>query len=381
MPLRKYSFFLLLVILLPACIIPGCMVRQTMTHTVQVDQPYELDWLVGLSNYERRSSKMIIYREGQAKIAGDGQPEAIDRDRADLYIDYANRLDTCCMSAVFSIPQGTFVVNAPRGSAIITGANTNVLRIFNADARTANVLFENIDLIVPQDAPPQQTMEVIFYAFWVPMPSDIRLENFHPGPLLKSRDAVFLPWVLGTRGRYIINREDAPGGFNPLPDVLLPELAEPDFVDGADPNDNVAVDPIEPPEGAPDTDGDGVVDDQDMCPDQGSLGYGVSRNGCPLMPDSDGDGYWNGVDNCPNEGDQGDGVDDTGCPLVGDSDGDGVSDFYDYCPVDGNQGNGIDVNGCPIPGDSDGDGVSDYYDYCPNEGNQGSGVDVNGCPP
>ena len=45
-----------------------------------------------------------------------------------------------------------------------------------------------------------------------------------------------------------------------------------------------------------DSDGDGVFDDQDKCPDTPS-GVQVDRNGCPL--DDDGDGVYNELDKCP----------------------------------------------------------------------------------
>jgi hypothetical protein len=66
----------------------------------------------------------------------------------------------------------------------------------------------------------------------------------------------------------------------------------------------------------PDTDGDGIPDPQDACPNEGDAGYGLDTNGCPLTPpDSDNDGIPDPQDDCPNEGDAGYGLDANGCPL------------------------------------------------------------------
>ena len=75
-----------------------------------------------------------------------------------------------------------------------------------------------------------------------------------------------------------------------------------------------------------DSDGDGVVDDVDKCPNT-PRGMEVDAQGCPL--DSDGDGVINDADKCPNTP-PGVAVDGSGCPP--DSDGDGVPDYLDQCP-------------------------------------------------
>lgn len=101
--------------------------------------------------------------------------------------------------------------------------------------------------------------------------------------------------------------------------------------------------------GCPDTDGDGIIDSADACPNEAGL---AEFNGCP---DSDGDGIADKDDACPNE--KGTKAN-KGCP---DADGDGVVDKDDKCPeVAGPAEN----NGCPWP-DSDGDGVVDKDDKCP----------------
>lgn len=89
--------------------------------------------------------------------------------------------------------------------------------------------------------------------------------------------------------------------------------------------------------------------------------------------DSDGDGVFDENEQCPNTP-TGVSVDAKGCPL--DSDGDGVADYQDKCP-DTPKGVEVDMNGCPL--DTDGDGVLDYLDACPNT-KAGMKVDTTGCP-
>ncbi len=88
-----------------------------------------------------------------------------------------------------------------------------------------------------------------------------------------------------------------------------------------------------------DSDGDGVYDDMDRCP-QTPSGVTVDRSGCPL--DSDGDGVYDYMDKCPDTP-RGVKVDKKGCPL--DTDGDGVYDYMDKCP-DTPQGATVDQRGC-----------------------------------
>lgn len=113
--------------------------------------------------------------------------------------------------------------------------------------------------------------------------------------------------------------------------------------------------------GCPDSDADGIIDSKDDCPNVAGL---ASLNGCP---DADGDGIADKDDACPNEkGSQAN----KGCP---DSDGDGIVDKDDDCPTVA----GVASNkGCPWP-DTDGDGVLDKDDDCPTV----AGVASNkGCP-
>jgi OOP family OmpA-OmpF porin len=89
--------------------------------------------------------------------------------------------------------------------------------------------------------------------------------------------------------------------------------------------------------------------------------------------DSDGDGVYDSMDKCPNTP-AGVKVDASGCPL--DSDGDGVYDYQDKCP-NTPKGVKVDASGCPL--DSDGDGVYDYQDKCPDTPRDLK-VDSTGCP-
>lgn len=88
--------------------------------------------------------------------------------------------------------------------------------------------------------------------------------------------------------------------------------------------------------------------------------------------DSDGDGVPDSDDNCPNTP-AGAKVDAKGCQL--DSDGDGVVDGADKCPSTP-AGAKVDANGCQL--DSDKDGVVDEADKCPNSPAD-KPVDADGC--
>jgi outer membrane protein OmpA-like peptidoglycan-associated protein len=127
-----------------------------------------------------------------------------------------------------------------------------------------------------------------------------------------------------------------------------------------------------------DTDGDGVEDYRDKCPNTPEAAWGkVDTLGCPL--DTDGDGVPDYIDECPETPEAAWGkVDEKGCPI--DSDGDGVPDYLDACPDTPEAAYGkVDANGCPM--DSDKDGVPDYLDQCPNTPEAAAGlVDSVGCP-
>ncbi|HOJ37267.1 MAG TPA: OmpA family protein [Ignavibacteriales bacterium] len=133
--------------------------------------------------------------------------------------------------------------------------------------------------------------------------------------------------------------------------------------------------------GKKDTDGDGIYDDVDQCPDQPEDFDGFQDdNGCP-DPDNDGDGIFDLVDKCPNQPEDFDGFqDDDGCPDL-DNDGDGILDVNDKCPNQPEDFDGFqDDDGCPDP-DNDGDGILDIYDKCPDLPETYNGIDdTDGCP-
>lgn len=119
-----------------------------------------------------------------------------------------------------------------------------------------------------------------------------------------------------------------------------------------------------------DSDGDGVADSKDKCPDT-PPGVKVDSQGCPF--DSDGDGVPDYLDKCPNTP-RGIIVTPDGCPAA-DQDGDGIPDYLDKCPATP-AGVPVGPDGCPL--DSDGDGIPDYLDECPNSP-PGAKVLPNGC--
>jgi OmpA-OmpF porin, OOP family len=138
-----------------------------------------------------------------------------------------------------------------------------------------------------------------------------------------------------------------------------------------------------------DTDGDGVADRKDKCPDTpaGALvdevgcivdrdkdGFADNQDDCPDnagiaqfkgCPDKDNDGIMDKDDACPDKA----GIAQfKGCP---DTDKDGVEDSKDECPTVAGL---AQFNGCP---DTDGDGITDSKDKCPTEAGP---VETQGCP-
>ena len=126
-----------------------------------------------------------------------------------------------------------------------------------------------------------------------------------------------------------------------------------------------------------DADGDGIGDLCDTTPGCGGCSGVQCEQACPppvttstttTIPDTDGDGILDNVDNCPNipNADQADNDGDVvgnvcdNCPSVSnanqqDSDGDGIGDACDNCPAVANADQA----------DSDGDGVGNVCDNCP----------------
>ena len=109
----------------------------------------------------------------------------------------------------------------------------------------------------------------------------------------------------------------------------------------------------------------------------------------PPAYDSDGDGIPDGEDSCPNTpGIHSSDHTKNGCPL--DSDDDGIPDTEDACPlVKGPRTNNPRTNGCPPlpetppppPNDQDNDGIPDVEDACPTlAGPRHPDPKRNGCP-
>jgi outer membrane protein OmpA-like peptidoglycan-associated protein len=123
--------------------------------------------------------------------------------------------------------------------------------------------------------------------------------------------------------------------------------------------------PVVPAVVPKDSDGDGIIDDNDKCPNvPGTSKY----DGCPV-PDSDKDGINDEEDKCPTVPGL---ARYQGCPAP-DTDKDGINDEEDKCP---NEAGVARYQGCPVP-DTDGDGVNDEEDKCPTE----KGLPENfGCP-
>jgi outer membrane protein OmpA-like peptidoglycan-associated protein len=161
----------------------------------------------------------------------------------------------------------------------------------------------------------------------------------------------YTPTAVDTDGDGIIDRRDG-----------CPERAE-------------DVDDFEDSDGCPDTDndGDGLLDDRDRCPNRPEdVDQFKDEDGCP-DPDNDADGIPDDKDECPMDAGP---EENKGCPI-GDRDGDGVKDDVDKCPDEP----GVpERGGCPI-GDRDGDGILDDDDRCPEDPEDEDGFeDDDGCP-
>ena len=128
-----------------------------------------------------------------------------------------------------------------------------------------------------------------------------------------------------------------------------------------------------------DTDGDGVFDSIDVCPET-PAGDTVDASGCSCTQrDGDNDGVDDCSDVCP-QSIIGNIVDTTGCgeEHSADDDEDGVSNGTDACP-DTFAGESVDSAGCACSQlDGDVDGVTDCDDDCPNS-DSAAVVDAVGC--
>ena len=128
--------------------------------------------------------------------------------------------------------------------------------------------------------------------------------------------------------------------------------------------------PIAVPPPGTDSDGDGLADPADNCPDVSNLDQvdldhdGIGDACDPLVTiDSDGDGVYDAEDDCPAESGTSTGAL-VGCP---DRDGDGWADTIDACPDDPAK-TAPGICGCSAADtDSDGDGALNCFDGCPND--------------
>ncbi len=139
-----------------------------------------------------------------------------------------------------------------------------------------------------------------------------------------------------------------------------------------------------------DRDQDGIIDEQDACPDVAGIRTDDPKtNGCPPPPpppppDRDHDGILDADDACPDvAGVKTNDPKTNGCPPPPpDRDHDGIPDSEDACPdVAGVKTNDPKTNGCPPDPDRDKDGIKNEVDACPDEpGPANKDPKKNGCP-
>ncbi len=128
---------------------------------------------------------------------------------------------------------------------------------------------------------------------------------------------------------------------------------------------------------APNTTKDGFSPDYEL-----TVGFGVTLGGhappppppvAALVKDTDGDGIPDTEDNCPNEAGP---RENKGCPDT-DTDGDGIVNRKDKCP---DKAGPPEREGCPEE-DKDKDGIVDSKDKCPDDAEDKDGFeDADGCP-
>lgn len=130
-----------------------------------------------------------------------------------------------------------------------------------------------------------------------------------------------------------------------------------------------------------DSDGDGIGDNQDLCPNEKEDIDGFEdEDGCPDL-DNDHDGVTDSKDKCVIAAEDIDGFEDyDGCPEP-DNDMDGILDINDKCPNEAEDFDSFEDNdGCP-DNDNDTDGILDVNDQCPNEvETKNNYQDEDGCP-
>lgn len=133
----------------------------------------------------------------------------------------------------------------------------------------------------------------------------------------------------------------------------------------------------EAPKPPADTDRDGIVDPDDLCPrEPEDLDGFKDGDGCAEL-DNDLDGVSDMMDRCGSDPEDQDGfADSDGCPDP-DNDEDGVADPVDRCPLEKGT---VEEGGCPVY-DRDKDGIADKFDTCPDQvENVNAYLDEDGCP-
>jgi len=126
-----------------------------------------------------------------------------------------------------------------------------------------------------------------------------------------------------------------------------------------------------------DADGDGIVDDDDECPNKPEDKDDFEdADGCPDL-DNDRDDVPDLDDGAPNDPEDKDDFEDLDGVPDPDNDQDGVLDINDACPL---KPGPAENRGCP-DADADGDGIMDSDDSCPDKPEDKDGFeDEDGCP-
>ncbi len=182
--------------------------------------------------------------------------------------------------------------------------------------------------------------------------------------------------------RWMASFEWVPAYQEPVPPAPPSDRDKDGIVDDEDACPDVAGIKTEDPKtnGCPsDRDKDGIVDTEDACPDvAGIKTEDPKTNGCPS--DRDKDGIVDTEDACPDvAGIKTEDPKTNGCPS--DRDKDGIIDDDDACPdVVGIKTDDPKTNGCPDP-DRDKDGIVNEKDACPDvAGPKNADPTKNGCP-
>jgi hypothetical protein len=220
---------------------------------------------------------------------------------------------------------------------------------------------------------------------WSGADTILRVYDDGLSPLVSNDDrgggdpSSFIEWVPPQDGIYFV-RVWQPNDFTPYGSYDL-RINQPSDGDGDGVPDEEDLCPEVPDPGQEDADSDGLGDACDNCPttanagqeDADSDGAGDACDGCANDPDddADSDGLCGDLDNCPTDANAGqtdsdsDGSGDAcdTCPNDpdNDADSDGVCGELDNCPTDANTGQA----------DADSDGVGDVCDNCPGDANTG----------